>query len=303
LSGAARRQQRVRLRYRSAEQAETERDVDVYGLAYRGGGWYAVGHCHLRRDLRSFRLDRVQAVEALPVSFGRPEGFDVLGYLKDRHRRAAARLCGGSAAGDRPGQRAPLGLRRDGPAEATPRGVLLRVQADDLEWVARELARLPFGFRIVKPVALKRALVVQAERMLRPGRPDRLTPHQSCSRQRAPGAALSPGGGALARARAQSAQPRPFRCHAPTRPHRHHHHRHPAPRQLRRRDQACIIASREPDMESFFFMADYHALIKSDDPERIERSRCRSPPPGWPPAWTPSARSSTARATSPRSPS
>jgi tryptophanyl-tRNA synthetase len=35
----------------------------------------------------------------------------------------------------------------------------------------------------------------------------------------------------------------------------------------------CIIASREPDMESFFFMADYHALIKSDDPERIERSR------------------------------
>ena len=35
----------------------------------------------------------------------------------------------------------------------------------------------------------------------------------------------------------------------------------------------CIIASREPDMESFFFMADYHALIKCDDPERIERSR------------------------------
>ncbi|MBT9598847.1 MAG: tryptophan--tRNA ligase [Vitreoscilla sp.] len=35
----------------------------------------------------------------------------------------------------------------------------------------------------------------------------------------------------------------------------------------------CIIASREPGVESFFFMADYHALIKCDDPERIERSR------------------------------
>jgi len=35
----------------------------------------------------------------------------------------------------------------------------------------------------------------------------------------------------------------------------------------------CILASREPAVESFFFMADYHALIKCDDPDRIERSR------------------------------
>ncbi len=34
-----------------------------------------------------------------------------------------------------------------------------------------------------------------------------------------------------------------------------------------------IAASREPGAESFFFMADYHALIKCDEPERIERSR------------------------------
>ncbi|RQP25245.1 tryptophan--tRNA ligase [Piscinibacter terrae] len=35
----------------------------------------------------------------------------------------------------------------------------------------------------------------------------------------------------------------------------------------------CITASRKADVESFFFMADYHALIKIDDPQRIERSR------------------------------
>jgi tryptophanyl-tRNA synthetase len=35
----------------------------------------------------------------------------------------------------------------------------------------------------------------------------------------------------------------------------------------------CIVASRRADVESFFFMADYHALIKCDDPARIERSR------------------------------
>ena len=35
----------------------------------------------------------------------------------------------------------------------------------------------------------------------------------------------------------------------------------------------AINASREPGVESFFFLADYHALIKCDDPDRIERSR------------------------------
>ena len=35
----------------------------------------------------------------------------------------------------------------------------------------------------------------------------------------------------------------------------------------------AIAASREPGVESFFFLADFHALIKCDDPARIERSR------------------------------
>lgn len=35
----------------------------------------------------------------------------------------------------------------------------------------------------------------------------------------------------------------------------------------------AIAASRRPEVDAFFFMADYHALIKSDDPARIERSR------------------------------
>ena len=35
----------------------------------------------------------------------------------------------------------------------------------------------------------------------------------------------------------------------------------------------AIAASREPGVESFLFLADYHALIKCDEPARIERSR------------------------------
>ena len=49
----------------------------------------------------------------------------------------------------------------------------------------------------------------------------------------------------------------------------------------------AIVASREADADSFYFLADYHALIKCDDPQRIQQSRLEiaatwlaSPPPG-----------------------
>ncbi|MBV1776150.1 tryptophan--tRNA ligase [Burkholderiaceae bacterium DAT-1] len=35
----------------------------------------------------------------------------------------------------------------------------------------------------------------------------------------------------------------------------------------------AIVASRKADVDGFFFLADYHALIKCDDPARIEQSR------------------------------
>lgn len=35
----------------------------------------------------------------------------------------------------------------------------------------------------------------------------------------------------------------------------------------------AIVASRAPDADSFYFLADYHALIKCDDAQRIQRSR------------------------------
>ncbi len=38
----------------------------------------------------------------------------------------------------------------------------------------------------------------------------------------------------------------------------------------------AIRASREPGVDSFFFMADYHGLIKCDDPDRVEASRMQT---------------------------
>ena len=59
----------------------SERDVDPYGLAFRGSSWRLVGHCHLRRAQRVFVVDRIESLqvnEQKPNTpdFETPEGFD-----------------------------------------------------------------------------------------------------------------------------------------------------------------------------------------------------------------------------------
>jgi len=85
LEAATRNRKRVTLRYRSASKGiEQERDVDPYGLAYRQGAWLIVGYCHLRKDVRSFRLDRILDLATAPKpkspDFERPPEFDVRSY-------------------------------------------------------------------------------------------------------------------------------------------------------------------------------------------------------------------------------
>lgn len=166
LSGAAQAQQRVHLRYRAANGDDSARDFDPYGLGYRGGRWYVVGHCHLRRGLRSFRLDRVRDVQPLPASFGRPHDFDALAHLTASiaslpRAYAIEVLLDTDLASARDALFEGLGV-----FEPTRDGVLLHAQADDLDWFARELMRLPFGFDIRQPAALAMALADRARRLL-----------------------------------------------------------------------------------------------------------------------------------------
>jgi len=158
LSTAAQVRQRVHLHYRSAAGEASERDFDPYGLAWRGGRWYVVGHCHLRNGVRSFRLDRIEGVQAVPASFRRPERFDALGHLV----RSIATLPRGHTIEAllytdlRTAQRELFDAI--GILEPVDSGVLLHAQADDLAWFARELARLPFDYEIRAPDALRTAL-------------------------------------------------------------------------------------------------------------------------------------------------
>ena len=85
LETATRNRKRVTFRYRSASTGYARtREVDPYGLFYRDGSWLLVGWCHLRKDVRSFRLDRMSDLAVAPKpktpDFDRPADFDVRAY-------------------------------------------------------------------------------------------------------------------------------------------------------------------------------------------------------------------------------
>ncbi|MEE2047609.1 WYL domain-containing protein, partial [Nocardiopsis tropica] len=52
----------------------TERDVDPMGLVVQDGYPFLEGYCHLREDVRLFRLDRVLELTVLPYAAEVPEG-------------------------------------------------------------------------------------------------------------------------------------------------------------------------------------------------------------------------------------
>ena len=160
--------QRVRLRYRTRERAETERLFDPYGVVYHAGVWYAVGYYHLRDNIRTFRLDRISAAEPVGGTerFAPPADFDPLDYLRrslantprawtvvvtlfTSYEEAVAHLPSAIAA-----------------PEAVPDGVLVRSTTDSLDWFAGLLVGLECDFVIHEPPELREAVRHLAARLV-----------------------------------------------------------------------------------------------------------------------------------------
>jgi proteasome accessory factor B len=85
LEAATRLRKRVTLTYRTAATGMvSRRDVDPYAMVYREGAWLVVGWCHLRHEIRSFRVDRIHEATMAPKpkspDFERPIEFDVKAY-------------------------------------------------------------------------------------------------------------------------------------------------------------------------------------------------------------------------------
>ena len=60
----------------------TERKVDPYYLVPRDQRFYLIGYCHLKQDIRTFRISRFQQVEPTGQQFDK-DNFNIKKYLKN----------------------------------------------------------------------------------------------------------------------------------------------------------------------------------------------------------------------------
>ena len=155
------------MRYRARGSGVTERLFDPYGVVRREGYWYAVGHDHLRGQVRLFRLDRVLEAEPLGETFGLPPEYDgpeaVLRVLADMPGdRWTVEVLLEAAPEEARGQLPALGVTLEG----APGGSVLRCSTSDLDWMARVLAGLDCPFVVRRPAELKAALEKRAAEIL-----------------------------------------------------------------------------------------------------------------------------------------
>ena len=153
----------------------TARRFDPYGIAIWKDKWYAVGWCHLRGEIRSFRVDRIRRVRSTGVPFERPESFSARQYLVDSLLKGAADGSGGGRIEVRiagsPGALDNLcdhWLFGRALAERTPEQAVFRLDEHSL-YTHAPYHLLTFGgkIRVLEPRELREYMADIAESLLR----------------------------------------------------------------------------------------------------------------------------------------
>jgi len=155
----------VWLEYQSWQAETTRRKVELYGLVYRHGLWYTVGYCHLRQDLRVFRLDRVKSAEISEETYIRPSDFDSLAYITRSIAMTPAPWLVDvllETTLEEARKMVPPALAT---LEQTSDGVVFRCYVNHLEWIAHFLAGLDCPILIRQPEELYEALQKLAEKI------------------------------------------------------------------------------------------------------------------------------------------
>jgi predicted DNA-binding transcriptional regulator YafY len=72
----------LQLFYHPRDQTPAERKVNPYAVHLHNGTLYVIGYCHLRKDIRTFVVDRMQKIKMTDQTFPAPVGFSLANYLR-----------------------------------------------------------------------------------------------------------------------------------------------------------------------------------------------------------------------------
>ncbi|MBA2285420.1 MAG: YafY family transcriptional regulator [Ktedonobacteraceae bacterium] len=141
----------------------SQREVDPYGLMHYLGAWHLVGYCHLRQDIRYFRLDRMEELQLLNRTFQRPATFKIEQRREDEARTITVRVLFDTEVARWVREAASFFVVKQ---EETAGGLLvtlrIRHESEILQWL------LSWGSRVqvLEPASLRARLVEEAERTL-----------------------------------------------------------------------------------------------------------------------------------------
>jgi predicted DNA-binding transcriptional regulator YafY len=158
----------VRFRYHSRPRdlqpsAASSREANPYALVHIGSAWMMIAYCHLRHDVRHFRIDRMEDVVILNTGFTRPADYKI------ERRREVERTVRVKALFDhetaRWVQETPSFFQVT--QEDTSEGLLITLTisqpGDILQWL------LGWGshVRVLEPDSLREIVVREAEKMIK----------------------------------------------------------------------------------------------------------------------------------------
>ena len=180
VADAVRQRRRLNIRYHSRSSGFRYRQLDPYGVAQVVDQWYVAGYCHLRHDIRVFRLDRLDLISnpaADDQTFTIPEGFNALEFVTSSLAHASfegsvtCRIWFAASLKDImrfvPSYEATLEVQDD--------GVLLTIVArpDWFPHIVLFLLGIPAPMKVLEPGELQAAFVTLSKRSLHLGEGER----------------------------------------------------------------------------------------------------------------------------------
>lgn len=156
----------VKMQYYKSNQEKSEfRLVDPYKIIYWNNKWYMIGFCHLRNDIRSFRVDRIESLIQMEMKFNRPENFsgrdffmkNLLPTIEDKEGIISLVINGNTSTLDNICQHWFLGHYLQ---ERTSNEAVFLLEKDIIHTYVPYLL-LPYGksIQVIEPTSLKKKLV------------------------------------------------------------------------------------------------------------------------------------------------
>ncbi|WP_393059018.1 helix-turn-helix transcriptional regulator [Streptomyces sp. LN549] len=186
IADAVTRHRPISVRYTAADGRRSERTLHPHGIVAHSGRWYVTAADPAAGEDRTFRLDRISGVRALPGSFEPPAGLDpakrvLTGLATAPYRYEVTLRVQGTA--EQIHARLPAGIaiveELPSPDDAGPeaeRWARVDLRVERLDWLPAVLASLDRPFVIERPDELRGLVVALAERLMDSAR--RSLPHE-----------------------------------------------------------------------------------------------------------------------------